>query len=169
MRHLRRLRPEEGLLVLGFVVSSLVTIYANVDLATRGVSSRRIEGGLVRLGAVVLLAGLVLWIHRYLHRTDAGSRPRQIADEGRVIGRHERRALPACRHIGITQTRHNRNAGLLSKRLSIANLPRLSRGSGISRRCMSDSVAMKANYINRSWIFINLTQKLGYSPGMKAG
>ena len=100
MRLLRRLRPEEGLLVLGFVVSSLVTIYANVDLATRGVSSRRIEGGLVRLGAVVLLAVIVLWIHRYLHRTDTSARARQIAEFFRM-------ALPFVMCIAVYTNLHD--------------------------------------------------------------
>ena len=68
MRWLRRLRPEEGLLVLGFVASAAVTIYANVDLAARGVSSRRIEGGLARLAAVLVLAAVVVAIERYLRR-----------------------------------------------------------------------------------------------------
>jgi membrane-associated phospholipid phosphatase len=73
MRWLRRLRPEEGLLVLGFVASAAVTIYANVDLAARGVSSRRIEGGLARLAAVLLLAAVVVAIERYLRRPSTRS------------------------------------------------------------------------------------------------
>lgn len=73
MRWLRRLRPEEGLLVLGFVASAVVTIYANVDLAARGVSSRRIEGGLARLAAVLLLAAVVVAIERYLRRPSTRS------------------------------------------------------------------------------------------------
>jgi membrane-associated phospholipid phosphatase len=78
MRWLRRLRPEEGLLVLGFVASAVVTIYANVDLAARGVSSRRIEGGLARLAAVLLLAAAVAAIERYLRRP-SGRSPRWLA------------------------------------------------------------------------------------------
>ena len=100
MRHLRRLRPEEGLLVLGFVVSSLVTIYANVDLATRGVSSRRIEGGLVRLAVVPVLAVVVLWIQRYLHRASAGSRARSVAEFFRM-------ALPFVMCIAVYTNLHD--------------------------------------------------------------
>jgi membrane-associated phospholipid phosphatase len=100
MRLLRRLRPEEGLLVLGFVASALVTIYANVDLATRGVSSRRIEGGLARLGAVVVLAVVVLWIHRYLERAAAGTRTRQVAEFFRM-------ALPFVMCIAVYTNLHD--------------------------------------------------------------
>ena len=85
MRWLRRLRPEEGLLVLGFVASAIVTIYANVDLAARGVSSRRIEGGLLRLAAVLVLAGIVVAIERYLRRSSAGSRGHGAAEFFRAI------------------------------------------------------------------------------------
>ncbi|MGE0816007.1 MAG: phosphatase PAP2 family protein [Vicinamibacterales bacterium] len=100
MRQLRRLRPEEGLLVVGFVASALVTIYANVDLATRGVSSRRIEGGLVRLLAVLILAGVVLGIHRYLERAAAGARWRQVAEFFRM-------ALPFVMCIAVYTNLHD--------------------------------------------------------------
>ena len=80
MHRLWRLRPEEGLLVVGFVTSAIVTVYANLQLAASGVSSRRIEGGLARLGAVVVLAVVVGWIHRYLHKTPSGSRARGLAE-----------------------------------------------------------------------------------------
>lgn len=100
MRHLRRLRPEEGLLVLGFVVSAIVTVYANLDLARAGISSRRIEGGLARLGAVVLLAFVVLWIHRYLHRADTGTRARQVAEFFRM-------ALPFVMCIAVYTNLHD--------------------------------------------------------------
>ena len=59
--------------MLGFVVSAIVTIYANVDLATQGISSRRIEGGLARLAAVLVLAAAVVWIERYLRRPSGRS------------------------------------------------------------------------------------------------
>lgn len=85
MRWLRRLRPEEGLLVLGFVASAAVTVYANIDLAARGVSSRRIEGGLLRLAAVVVLAGVVVGIERWLRRASAGSRGHGAAEFLRTI------------------------------------------------------------------------------------
>ena len=85
VRALRRLRPEEGLLVFGFIASAIVTIYANVDLATRGVSSRKIEGGLARLGAVLVLAAIVLWIERYLRRAKPGSRALGVAEFFRTV------------------------------------------------------------------------------------
>lgn len=77
MRLLRRLRPEEGLLLVGFLASAIVTIYANVDLASRSINSRKIEGGLLRLGAVLVLAAALPFIERYLRRA-AGS-PRALA------------------------------------------------------------------------------------------
>lgn len=55
-RAFRRLKPEEALFVVGFIPSSLVTIYANWQLSADGISSRRIEGGLLRLAVAVLLA-----------------------------------------------------------------------------------------------------------------
>lgn len=100
MHRLRRLRPEEGLLVLGFVVSAIVTIYANVDLATRGISSRRIEGGLVRLAVVPVLAVAVLYIQRYLHRASAGSRARGAAEFARM-------ALPFVMCIAVYTNLHD--------------------------------------------------------------
>ena len=100
MRLLRRLRPEEGLLVLGFVVSAIVTVYANVDQATHGISSRRIEGGLVRLAVVPLLAVVVLWIQRYLHRASAGSRARGAAEFARM-------ALPIVMCIAVYTNLHD--------------------------------------------------------------
>jgi len=68
----RPLRPEEGLLVIGFVASALVTIYANLDLARRGIDSRKIEGGLLRLAVVVALAALLPWLSRALQRRGRG-------------------------------------------------------------------------------------------------
>jgi membrane-associated phospholipid phosphatase len=61
---IRRLRPEEALFLAGFVPSSIVTIYANWHLAGSGVSSRRIEGGLLRLAVAVLLAATIPLIDR---------------------------------------------------------------------------------------------------------
>ncbi len=65
---LRRLRPEEGLLVIGFIASAAVTIYANVDLAAQGINSRRIQGGLLRLAIVLVLAAVLPLLERYLRR-----------------------------------------------------------------------------------------------------
>lgn len=64
----RRLRPEEGLLVIGFVASAAVTIYANVDLAQQGINSRKIQGGLLRLAIVLVLAAVLPLLERYLRR-----------------------------------------------------------------------------------------------------
>ncbi len=65
---LGRLRPEEGLLVIGFLASAAVTIYANLDLAEQGIDSRRIQGGLLRLAIVALLAAALPMLERYLQR-----------------------------------------------------------------------------------------------------
>lgn len=100
MHRLWRLRPEEGLLVLGFIASAIVTIYANYQLAASGVSSRRIEGGLVRLAAVLVLAVVVVWIHRYLHRTPGRSRTRRIAEFFRM-------ALPFVMCIAVYTNLHD--------------------------------------------------------------
>lgn len=100
MRALRRLRPEEGLLALGFAVSAIVTIYANVDLAAQGISSRRIEGGIVRLAVVPLLAVVVLWIQRYLHRASASARARGVAEFFRM-------ALPFVMCIAVYTNLHD--------------------------------------------------------------
>ena len=64
----RRLRPEEGLLVIGFVASACLTVYANVDLYQRGIRSRAIQGGLLRLAIVVLLAAALPLLERALRR-----------------------------------------------------------------------------------------------------
>lgn len=73
----RRLRPEEGLLVIGFIASAAVTIYANLDLAAQGIDSRRIQGGLLRLAIVVLLAAVLPLLERALRR--GAGRPRALA------------------------------------------------------------------------------------------
>ncbi len=73
----RRLRPEEGLLVIGFVASAAVTIYANVDLVRHGINSRKIQGGLLRLLVVVALAAVLPWLERVLRR--GAARPRLLA------------------------------------------------------------------------------------------
>lgn len=80
-----RLRPEEALFVVGFVPSSLVTIYANWQLAEAGISSRRIEGGLVRLAVAVLLAATIPWIERARPRLDARPRLAAAADFFRTM------------------------------------------------------------------------------------
>jgi len=73
-RVLQRLRPEEGLLVIGFIASAAVTIYASVDLAHRGVDSQKIEGGILRLAIVAVLATLLPWLERYLRRPQGSPR-----------------------------------------------------------------------------------------------
>lgn len=72
-RIFRRLRPEEGLLVIAFVASAALTIYANVDLYQQQINSRRIRGGLLRLLVVAGLAAVLPWLERTLGRRD-GSR-----------------------------------------------------------------------------------------------
>ncbi len=100
MHRLWRLRPEEGLLVFGFIASAIVTVYANLQLAASGISSRRIEGGLARLGAVVVLAVVVLWIHRWLHRAPSASPARRIAEFFRM-------ALPFIMCIAVYTNLHD--------------------------------------------------------------
>ena len=69
-----QLRPEELLFVLAFPPSAVVTIWANVVLWQQGESSRRLEGGLLRLAIVVLLAPVIPVLERRLARL--GGRPR---------------------------------------------------------------------------------------------
>jgi membrane-associated phospholipid phosphatase len=73
-RLISRLRPEEGLLVIGFIASAVLTVYANVDLAQQGIDSRKIEGGLLRLGLVLVLAALLPVLERTLARAPDGVR-----------------------------------------------------------------------------------------------
>jgi membrane-associated phospholipid phosphatase len=55
-RGARRLRPEEALFVLGFVPSSLVTIWANVEASRTGAASEQFESALLRLIVASALA-----------------------------------------------------------------------------------------------------------------
>ena len=73
-RIFRRLRPEEGLLVIAFVASAALTIYANVDLYQQQSSSRRIRGGLLRLVVVAGMAALLPWLERTLRRRQGSRR-----------------------------------------------------------------------------------------------
>lgn len=50
-----------------------MTVYANLDLAAHGIDSRRIEGGLLRLGVVLVLAALLPLLERTLRRARAES------------------------------------------------------------------------------------------------
>jgi membrane-associated phospholipid phosphatase len=70
----RRLRPEEGLFVVAFLASAVLTLYANVDLYHRDIDSRRIQGGLLRLGLVVLMAAALPVLERALRRHRESSR-----------------------------------------------------------------------------------------------
>ncbi len=63
-RAFRRLRPEEALFVLGFVPSSIVTLYAYADRVDTGLSTARIEGGVVRLVVASILALTIPLIDR---------------------------------------------------------------------------------------------------------
>jgi membrane-associated phospholipid phosphatase len=80
VRLISRLRPEEGLLVIGFIASAVMTVYANVDLAQQGIDSRKIEGGLLRLAAVLVLAALLPVLERMLRRARR-ARERESARE----------------------------------------------------------------------------------------
>lgn len=76
-RAFRNLRAEEALFLVGFIPSSLVTLYANWQLSADGISSRRIEGGLVRLVAAALLAATMPLLDRA--RAFLQARPRLAA------------------------------------------------------------------------------------------
>jgi membrane-associated phospholipid phosphatase len=81
----RRLRPEEGLLVVGFLASAIVTIHANLDLASRRIDSPKIEGGLLRLGAVLALAAALPFVERYLRRRAGSPAPLATAEFFRTM------------------------------------------------------------------------------------
>ncbi|MFH1680438.1 MAG: phosphatase PAP2 family protein [Candidatus Eisenbacteria bacterium] len=76
-RKVRRLRLEEALFLLLFIPSTIVTVWANVSLARAGISSRKVEGGLLRL-AIVVLVGFSLFFLERARRP--GARPRFLAE-----------------------------------------------------------------------------------------
>jgi membrane-associated phospholipid phosphatase len=63
-RAFRRLRPEDALFVLGFIPSTVVTLYAYWHQAGRDLPTERIEGGLLRLAVATLLALTIPWVDR---------------------------------------------------------------------------------------------------------
>ncbi len=63
-----RLRPEEGLLAIAFVASAVLTVYANIDLYTQDINSRRIRGGLLRLLVVAGMAAALPSLERTLRQ-----------------------------------------------------------------------------------------------------
>lgn len=65
---IRRLRLEEFLFLFLFIPSTFVTIRANLDLYQAGISSRKIEGGILRLLVVVLIALSIPLLHGALRR-----------------------------------------------------------------------------------------------------
>jgi membrane-associated phospholipid phosphatase len=81
----RRIRPEEGLLFIGFLASAIVTVYANLDLAARRIDSAKIEGGLLRLGAVLALAAVLPFVERYLKRQAGPARALATAEFVRTM------------------------------------------------------------------------------------
>ncbi len=68
LRRLRALRLEEALFLFLFIPSMAVTVWANMELAGAGVSSRKIEGGLIRLAVVALVAVSLVFLERYRRR-----------------------------------------------------------------------------------------------------
>ena len=55
-----------------FIPSMVVTIWANVDLYTEGVRSRRIRGGILRLAIVAAIAVMLPVLDRWRHRLSYG-------------------------------------------------------------------------------------------------
>ena len=80
-----RLRPEEGLLVIAFILSAILTIYANVDLYNHQISSRRVRGGLVRLAAVPLIAAALPLLQRAVQRENGSRLLHETAEFLRVM------------------------------------------------------------------------------------
>jgi len=62
---LRRLRLEEALFLFLFIPSMIVTAWANMDLYTEGIRSRRIRGGILRLVIVVAIAAMLPVLDRW--------------------------------------------------------------------------------------------------------
>ena len=69
---LRKLRLEEAMFLFLFIPSMVVTIWANVDLYTEGVRSRRIRGGILRLAIVAAIAVMLPVLDRWRHRLSYG-------------------------------------------------------------------------------------------------
>ena len=69
---LRRLRLEEALFLCLFIPSMIVTAWANIDLYTEGIRSRRIRGGILRLVIVVAIAAMLPVLDRWRHRLPYG-------------------------------------------------------------------------------------------------
>lgn len=68
-----RMRPEEALFLIGFIPSSVVTIWANYHMYVSGIVSRKIQGGILRLVIATLLAATIPYLERYRVRP-GGSR-----------------------------------------------------------------------------------------------
>jgi len=79
-RAFRDLRPEEALFVVGFIPSSIVTVWANL-----AASSHLFESALVRLAAATLLAATIPWLERSRHRLAARPRLASVADFFRTM------------------------------------------------------------------------------------
>ena len=73
-----------------------------------------------------------------------GERPRQVAREGGVIDRHQRRALPARLHVGDAQVAHHLDAGRARERRTITDLP-----GEAPLGPMGDGLAMEAHDVER--------------------
>ena len=71
-------------------------------------------------------------------------RPRQVAHEGCMIDRHQRRALPARQNIGAAQVVHHPHAERLGQRRAVADLP-----GEVLFRPMRDGLAVEAHDIER--------------------
>ena len=67
-RAFRRLRPEEALFVIGFIPSSIVTIWANYESSHTGIASPQFEAALLRLAVASLLALSIPLIDRHRAR-----------------------------------------------------------------------------------------------------
>src|SRR5918995_4328906 len=73
-----------------------------------------------------------------------GERPRQLAREGCVIDRHQRRALPARLYVGDAQVAHYLDASGAPQRRTVADLP-----SEAPLGPMRDGLPMKAHDVER--------------------
>ena len=75
VRLIRRLRLEEMLFAALFIPSTTVTIFANLHLQREGIHSRRLEGGILRLVVVLVVAATLPLLGRAIR---SGRTPRLL-------------------------------------------------------------------------------------------